>query len=79
MRAFRYHLSHRLVWVCEIELSQMGKNKGNPDLVFDNVLPGFNIYQVFKLHMYCSLNFEFDVAYILSIMCPKQAEFALPK
>ena len=30
---FEYYLSHRLVRVCEIKLSHMGKNNGNPDLV----------------------------------------------
>ena len=30
---FFYYLSHGLVQVCEVELSHMGKNNGNPDLV----------------------------------------------
>ena len=31
--AVRFYLSHGLVWVCEIELSHMGKSNGYPDLV----------------------------------------------
>ena len=46
---FLYHpfvyLSHRLVWVCEIELSHMGKNKGNPDLVCEKLE-----YHTIELH-----------------------------
>ena len=30
---FFFYLSLGLVWVCEIEISHMGKNNGNPDLV----------------------------------------------
>ena len=30
---FVFYLCHGLEWVCEIELSHMGKNNGNPDLV----------------------------------------------
>ena len=33
VRLFVFYLSHGLVRVCEIELSHMGKNQGNPDLV----------------------------------------------
>ena len=33
VRLFVFYLSHGLVQVCEIELSHMGKNNGNPDLV----------------------------------------------
>ena len=37
VRLFVFYLSHELVLVCEIELmielSYMGKNNGNPDLV----------------------------------------------
>ena len=36
MPLFVFYLSHRLVWVCEIELSYMGKNNGNCDLVVRN-------------------------------------------
>ena len=32
------YLSHKLSWVCEIELSQMGKNNGNPDLVCKKIM-----------------------------------------
>ena len=32
-----FYLSHKLVWVCEIELLHMGKNNGNPNQVCDNV------------------------------------------
>ena len=38
VRLFVFYLSLRLVWVCEIEISHMGKNNGNPDLVCDNRL-----------------------------------------
>ena len=31
------YLSHGLVRVCEIELSHMGKNNGNPDLVCEKI------------------------------------------
>ena len=31
-----FYLSHGLVWVCEIELSHMGKKNENPDLVCEN-------------------------------------------
>ena len=30
-----FYLSHGLVQVCEIELSHVGKNKGNPNLVWE--------------------------------------------
>ena len=30
---FNFYLSHGLIRVCEIELSRMGQNNGNPDLV----------------------------------------------
>ena len=33
VRLFVFYLSPVLVLVCEIELSHMGKNKGNPKLV----------------------------------------------
>ena len=33
----RFYLSHRLLWVCEKELSHMGKVKENPDLVCENI------------------------------------------
>ena len=32
-----FYLSHRLVWVCEIELSHLSKNNGNSDLVCENM------------------------------------------
>ena len=31
-----FYLSHGLIQVCEIELSHMGKNNGNPNLVCEN-------------------------------------------
>ena len=31
-----FYLSLGLVWVCELEISHMGKNNGNPDLVCEN-------------------------------------------
>ena len=34
---FVFYLSHGPVWVCEIELSHMGKNNGNPNLVYENM------------------------------------------
>ena len=37
MGLFVFDLSHRLVWVFEIELSHLGKNNGNPDLVCENM------------------------------------------
>ena len=33
MQLFVFYLSHGLVLICEIELSQMGKNNVNPDRV----------------------------------------------
>ena len=30
---FVFYLSHGLIWVCEIEIFQMDKDNGNPDLV----------------------------------------------
>ena len=33
VRQLVFYLFHWLVWVCEIELSHMGKNNGNLDLV----------------------------------------------
>ena len=33
MLLFVFYLSLGLVWVCEIEISHMGKNNGNSDLV----------------------------------------------
>ena len=38
MLLFDFYLSHGLVQVCEIELSQMGKNNGNPDLVCEKYI-----------------------------------------
>ena len=38
MRLFVFYLSLGLVRVCEIELSHMGKNNWNPDLVCENAL-----------------------------------------
>ena len=35
---FDFYFSHGLVRVCEIELSHMNKNNGNPDLVCDKYL-----------------------------------------
>ena len=37
VRLFVFHLSHGLVRVCEVELSHMGKNNGNPDLVCEKM------------------------------------------
>ena len=37
MGLFFFYLSQRLVRVCEIELSHMGKNNGNPDLVCEKI------------------------------------------
>ena len=36
VRLFIFYLSSGLARVCEIELSHMGKNNGNPDLVCEN-------------------------------------------
>ena len=36
VQLFVFYLSRRLVRVCEIELSHMGKNSGYPDLVCKN-------------------------------------------
>ena len=33
-----FYLSHRLVWVCEIEISHMGKIKGNPNLEYEKIV-----------------------------------------
>ena len=33
MQLLAFYLSQGLVWVCELELSHMGKNNGIPDLV----------------------------------------------
>ena len=41
VRLFVFYLSHGLVWVCDIELSHMGKNNGNPDLVCEKNLISF--------------------------------------
>ena len=35
--AVLFYLSHGLVWVCEIEISRMGENNGNPDPVCENI------------------------------------------
>ena len=37
VQLFVFYLSNGLVRVCEIELYHMGKNKGNPDLVCENL------------------------------------------
>ena len=34
--AVLFYLSQGLVWVCEIEFSDMGKNSVNPDLLINN-------------------------------------------
>ena len=36
VRLFVFYLSHGLVRVCELDISHMGKNNGNPDLVCKN-------------------------------------------
>ena len=36
MRLFVLYLFLGLIWVCEIEISHMGKNNGNPVLVREN-------------------------------------------
>ena len=36
--AVHFYLSLGLVQVCEIEISQIGKNNGNPDLVCENIV-----------------------------------------
>ena len=41
VRLFIFYLSHGLVWVCEIELSHIGKNNGNPNLVCEKRTSGF--------------------------------------
>ena len=38
VRLFDFNISHGLVRVCDIELSHMGKNNGNPDLVCEKIL-----------------------------------------
>ena len=38
VRLFVFYLSTGLVWVCEIELSHMGKNNRNLNLVLENVI-----------------------------------------
>ena len=38
VRLFVFYLSLGLVWVCEIEISHMGKNNGNLDLVCEKIL-----------------------------------------
>ena len=38
MWLFVFYLSHVLEWVCEVELSHMGKSNGNPDLVCENLV-----------------------------------------
>ena len=44
MRLFVFHLSHGLVRVCEVELSHISKNNGNPDLVCEkNRIPGLRL------------------------------------
>ena len=37
MWLFVFYLFHGLVQVCEIELSYMGENNGNPDLVCEKI------------------------------------------
>ena len=39
---FFFYLFLGLVWVCEIEISRMGKNNGNPDLVCEKSLSQSN-------------------------------------
>ena len=45
-RAVLFYLSHGLVGVCEIEISHMGKNNENPDLVCQNKML-YSHYQLF--------------------------------
>ena len=42
-----YYLSHGLVRVCDIELSHMSKNNGNPDLVCEKLY----WYPIFKIRV----------------------------
>ena len=37
VQLFVFYLALWLVWVCEIEISHMGKNNGNPDLVHEKM------------------------------------------
>ena len=66
---FVFYLSHGLVRVCEIELSHMGKNNGDPNLVCKNVIKVFSdimiIFSTLKhfekgLHMVRSILFTFN-------------------
>ena len=38
MRLFIFYLSHKLVPVFEIELPHIGRNSGNPDLVYEKII-----------------------------------------
>ena len=51
--AVRIYLSLGLVWVCEIEISHMGKNNGHPNLVCDNFLSHPHTHDGF---LYCCLH-----------------------
>ena len=50
MPLFVFYLPHRLVRVCEIELSHMCKSNGNPDLVCEKKYS----YYIFRFKYYMS-------------------------
>ena len=61
VRLFVFYLSHGLVWVCEIELSYMGKNKGNPDLVTEkcySISKAADTYTVHSVIFHVTLQFH---------------------
>ena len=49
VRLFVFYLSLGLVLVCEIEISHMGKNNGNSDLVCTNNLDNIEVYKMWCL------------------------------
>ena len=51
VRQVIFYLSHGLVWVCEIELSHMGKNNGNPDLVCEKIKESMVLLYFYGKHV----------------------------
>ena len=72
VRLFGFHLSHRLVQVCEIEISHMGKNYGSPDLVCENIKS-----YIFSLQLNKEANFHKNRSKVNSRSSSEQMLYSL--
>ena len=60
------YLSHGLVRVCEIELSHIGKNNGNPDLVSKNILSWMQSFMRRESELTSSLALMLQIQWIMA-------------